>query len=256
VRWPPWSRAALVAALLVLSLGLASGLVACGGGGSADGDAPPAGAANRVSIDDAAGALAAHQASIRALAEDALARSAALVPLAGVNVSIRADAANAIGGWGLGGRTFSATRVEIYIDPAWPDLAARLPERLPGLVAHELHHAARWPNPGYGNTLLRAMVSEGMADHFAMQAVGAALPPWSNAFARDDTARLLDLARPEFDSTSYSHARWFFEAGAPQLPRWTGYTLGYRLVESYLAANPSSSAASLVGASAELFRPR
>ncbi len=77
----------------------------------------------------------------------------------------------------------------------------------------------------------------------------------SDAFARDQTAAYLELARPEFDSDRYSHDRWFFDAGLPQLPRWTGYTLGWRLVERYQAAHSGATAAALVNRSAQEFRP-
>jgi uncharacterized protein YjaZ len=80
------------------------------------------------------------------------------------------------------------------------------------------------------------------------------MPPWSDALPRDQTARFLELARPEFDSASYDHARWFF-ASSPSLPRWTGYTLGFRLVESYQASHPGATAAQLVNTPASAFRP-
>jgi uncharacterized protein YjaZ len=121
-------------------------------------------------------------------------------------------------------------------------------------VAHELHHVKRWRGPGYGRTLLEAMVSEGLADHFSIELLGAPVPPWSDAFPRDQTTQLLERARPEFDSTSYDHERWFFVA-SPTLPRWTGYTLGFRLVEAYQAAHMGATAADLVNTPAGAFRP-
>lgn len=243
-------RSACLAALGVA----ATTLLGCGGGGGDD--AAPLDGPNRVVLADPQGVLQAHGATAQALATDAVARAAQALPVTGVTVMLLPDAQRAIGGWGFGGRTFSATAVEIYIDPTQPDLAQRLPERLPPLVVHELHHAMRWRGPGYGRTLLEAMVSEGLADHFAVDVLSAAVPPWSDAFARDQTAAYLDLARPEFDSTAYSHERWFFEAGQPQLPRWTGYTLGWRLVEDHRAAHPGSTAATLVNTPASAFRPR
>ena len=96
------------------------------------------------------------------------------------------------------------------------------------LLVHELHHCLRWRGPGTGQTLLfEALISEGLADHFAMELLGAK-HPWSNAFPRDETAKFLALAQPEFDSTTYNHPRWFF-GGDHTLPWWTGYTLGFRL---------------------------
>ena len=178
----------------------------------------------------------------------------AVLPLTGVTITVIADGSRAIGGYGVGGRTLDASTIELYLDPAFPGLAQLLAERLPPLVAHELHHVKRWRGPGYGRTLLEAMVSEALADQFSIELLGAPVPPWSDAFPRDQTSHFLDMARPELDSTSYDHARWFF-GPSPPLPRWTGYTLGFRLVEAYRAQHPGSTAVSLVNTPASAFRP-
>lgn len=178
----------------------------------------------------------------------------ALLDVTGVTITVVDDPRQAIGGYGLGGRTFSASDVRLFVDPTYPGIDTVLARRLSWLTAHELHHAARWRSAGYGSTLLEAMVSEGMADRFAEEVLGGALPPWSHAFGPDSTALLLGRARPEFDSRSYNHAKWFFDAD-PSLPRWTGYTLGYRLVTTAIAASPGSNARSLVAEPASRFRP-
>ena len=97
------------------------------------------------------------------------------------------------------------------------------------------------------------MISEGLADHFAIELLDAPVPPWSRAFPESSTERYLDQATPLWDSSSFDRSAWFFGTGS--LPRWTGYTLGYRLVERYQSANPGQSAADLVHTSADVFRP-
>jgi uncharacterized protein YjaZ len=224
---------------------------ACGGGSATE---PDTTAANEIRIDDPAGLLRAHAGSIREMTNSTFARVNEALSVSGVVITVRPDPGRTIGGWGVGGFTGDARTVDIYIDPSFPGLGDALADRLPPLLAHELHHAARWRGPGYGRTLLEAMVSEGLADHFSMELLGAPLPPWSDAIPRDRTSHFLDVARPELDSTSYSHDGWFFGAN-PALPRWTGYTLGFRLVETYQAAHPGATAAQLVNASAAAFRP-
>jgi uncharacterized protein YjaZ len=39
------------------------------------------------------------------------------------------------------------------------------------------------------------------------------------------------------------------------IPRWTGYAVGYQLVQRYLVDHPGETAASLVGEPASSFRP-
>lgn len=51
-----------------------------------------------------------------------------------------------------------------------------------------------------------------------------------------------------FDQPNRQHERWFFGRG--DLPRWAGYTLGVKIVTSFLRAHPGETAGSIVGESA------
>ena len=92
-----------------------------------------------------------------------------------------------------------------------------------------------------------------MADHFAVEVLGADIPPWSQALAPNEIDRYLMQATREFDDPTFDFGVWFL--GTRDLPRWTGYSLGFHLVDVYLANHPGSSAASLVHEPAESFRP-
>ncbi len=234
-------------------LGAALLLAASLAGWSCDGPSEPDPTGpNSIRIIDPAGLLGDHESAIHAILDSTLARVADELQLTGVAITVRPG--TGIPGYGLGGNTPNGFTVRIEVDPGYPDLAQRLPERLPPLLAHELHHARRWRGPGYGRTLLEAMVSEGMADRFAIEFLGAKTPPWSDAIPQDETAAYLATSALEFDSATYDHDRWFFGA-SPDLPRWTGYTLGFRLVETYQAEHPGESAAQLVDTPANAFLP-
>lgn len=229
------------------------------GGTGCDGSSPSAPAAapptseHVVFVD--AEAIAAEQGTITALLEQTFDRASQALPLSFVRFEVSVEPARAIPGWGIGGYTIGPGDVDVVVDAAYPGLARILPERLPPLAAHELHHAARWQGIGYPYmTLLEAMVTEGLADHFAIELLGSPIPPWCDAFPESQTERWLARARPELDSTGYDHPAWFFGRGT-ELPVFAGYTLGYRLVRDYLASHPGSSAAGLVHAPAEIFRP-
>jgi uncharacterized protein YjaZ len=112
---------------------------------------------------------------------------------------------------------------------------------------------SRWRGPSPYGTLLEALVFEGLADRFALELLGGAPPPWIEAFPEQQTDAYIERARPELDQF-FDFEAWFFGIGS-DLPRWTGYTLGYRLVGDYKAENPGSTAASLVHTPAEAFRP-
>jgi hypothetical protein len=215
---------------------------------------PSAVAPSTVRIEDPSGSLRDHDATIRRLLDSTSQRVADVLTLSGVSIAVFADRSRSIEGYGIGGFTPGGTSVEIDIDPTFPGLAQVLSDRLPRPAAHELHHAKRWRGPGYGRTLLEALVSEGLADHFSIELMGGAVAPWSDGFPRDQTSHFLALARSEFDSATYDHQRWFFVTSAT-LPRWTGYTLGFRLIETYKADHPGATAAQLVNALANTFRP-
>lgn len=227
------------------------GATACDGSSpSAPEPSPPA--ASVVFVDPQE--LAAEQAAITALLQETAERARGVLPLGFVRFTVSTERARLIPGWGFGGYTVGPSDIDIVVDPAYPGLAQILPERLPPLAAHELHHAARWQGLGYPYaTLLEALATEGLADHFAIEFTGSPIPPWCDAFPESQTEEYLDRARPELDA-AYDHAAWFFGRG-PDLPNWTGYTLGFRLVRDHLAGHPGSSATGLVHAPAAAFRP-
>lgn len=210
---------------------------------------PPTSSGASIVIVDPDGAFAPLHTEIRAVLDDAHRAADARIPVGLVTFMVTADIARSIPGWGLGGYAPGPSTVEIVVDPEYPGLANVLDERLFYIALHEMHHTVRWRGPGYGSTLHETMISEGLADHFAVEGTGGPLPPWCVAFPESDTDRILALAAPELDSATFDFDAWFFR-GRIDLPPWTGYTLGYRLVESRLAANAGATAASLVHAPA------
>ncbi len=231
--------------------------VGCGDSSSpsAAGPSPVPVSSTTVTISDPNGLLTPHQDLINTLMDQALAQVRTAFPsFDPVRITVFADAQRSIPGYGIGGFALNGQTFEIAINPAFADLARILRERLAGTVAHEAHHVMRFRGPGYGTTLLESMISEGLADHFAVELLGVDLPPWSRAFAEEETETFLGLARPLFDSSSFDFDAWFFGTRS-DLPRWVGYTLGYRLVEAYQSQNPGRSAAQLVNTPAQTFRP-
>jgi Predicted Zn-dependent protease (DUF2268) len=194
---------------------------------------------------------------IREVVESTLRRTIQALSITGVTITVSPDPKATIPGYGVGGYTPNAHSVNIALDPTFADWGRLLTNNLPQTLAHELHHSVRWRGPGYGDTLFEAMISEGLADRFAVDLLGIPPAPWSDAFPKEQTARFLALAQPKFDAKPYSsddHARWFFGSDA-SLPKWTGYTLGYRLVEDYIEHHPGTTAATLVWMPARAFRP-
>jgi len=155
-----------------------------------------------------------------------------------------------IPGLGIGGFCFEAARIEIQVDPSSPAAAASLADgSFDGVLAHEVHHALRWGGPGYGRTLGAALVSEGLADHFAAMVTGRPPAPWTQGLDADALGRVAALAAAERDG-DYDHDRWFFGGG--DLPDGAGYALGHALVGRYRAARPGSDPVTLARVPADM----
>jgi uncharacterized protein YjaZ len=146
----------------------------------------------------------------------------------------------------VGGFTDEKGNVFIAIDPAPPGggltMKSAFETWLPATVAHELHHSSRFrTGPGYRDTLGAALVSEGLADHFAQEVFPDTPPlPWDHALSATDEARVWRMAQPILSTPhGYDRPAWFLGTG--NIPHWAGYTLGYDITDAYLSDDRSAS---------------
>lgn len=117
----------------------------------------------------------------------------------------------------IGGGTYFRDESLIGV-PAWPVDRAELT----AVIAHELHHLARWQNASYGETLGGALLSEGYASWFEILMSG-----WKPAWTERDIPRAAILAAKKEWGSSYDHHAWFYDG---VFGKSTGYALGYKLV--------------------------
>lgn len=179
-------------------------------------------------------------------------KALSLLPHRGrVKIVVGLDATQAIPEIGVGGFTNPENGdVSIWIDAHPPrGLRTALTTWIPATVAHELHHSSRIrTGPGYGVSLAEALVSEGLADHFAEEAFPKTPPQrWDHALTKAQERSLWSIARRQLNNPSgYDHIAWFFGSG--DTPHWAGYTLGYDIVGRYLDHRRSASDAVAVRA--------
>ncbi|NIX39030.1 MAG: peptidase [Gemmatimonadetes bacterium] len=171
-----------------------------------------------------------------------------------LRIAFRPELSGVIPELGIGGYNPSADEVRIYLDPSDPGIPGIVRDEQLRILSHEIHHALRRTTVGYGSTLFHAAVTEGLADHFALEVGGGEPAPWSVALTPEE----LEEWMPEVlagTGSGYDHEEWFFGT-SPSIPRWTGYAVGFELVGIYLDAHPGSSASGLVGEPADSFRWR
>lgn len=135
---------------------------------------------------------------------------------------------------GVGGRTRTSDFIEFAIDEkkATENLVSEM-------VVHELCHAARWgKNDEWINSLFDGVISEGIAT--CLEAEFANNRDEKTVFIKtilersdDENEKILEKLRGQLDSNYYDYDTIFFN-GNDELPRWSGYSLGYYLVKKYL----------------------
>ena len=135
---------------------------------------------------------------------------------------------------GVGGRTKTSDFIEFAIDEekATENLISEM-------VAHELCHAARWGNNDeWINSLFDGMINEGIATYLEAEFVKDRTE--KTVFIKtilersdEENEEILDKLRSQLDLNYYDYNTIFFN-GSNELPRWSGYSLGYYLVRKYL----------------------
>lgn len=156
---------------------------------------------------------------------------------------------------GVGGKYANKYEIELYIDP----LSAKFKfEHLSSALAHETHHAIRARKTGGFSTLLEAFIAEGLAVLFQMEALGDEQPFFTTALDSLQLAKYIKKSEPllsesiDFTKDNNLYFQWFLGAGKDnQIPLYTGFSIGWQIVQDYIKAHPNATASSLIGISAE-----
>lgn len=155
-------------------------------------------------------------------------RSENLVPDVVLDIEVEAAKFGGIPEIGHSGYVPRPGLMRLMLDPFNENLDNHMGEHLERMIAHELHHALRWETVGYGTTLLGALVSEGLCGRFTQELYQNTPEIQEAAITKTEIQKLAGDALVEASNKNYEHDRWFF--GSRDLPRFTGYTIGYELV--------------------------
>lgn len=179
------------------------------------------------------------KAAVKAVATRAIRLFEKQVKTGNVDVVVYINPEAAIPEIGIGGYTPVENSVLISLDPDHKQLKKNLATELAYTLIHEVHHAIRFRKHIDKETLLEAMVSEGLADNFAMRVTGRRQPPaWCTALNAAEKGTYLKKAGRVWNDLAYNHGLWFFGADPKKVKRWAAYTLAYDLVEAHLKKHP------------------
>ncbi|MXY22500.1 MAG: hypothetical protein F4Y49_14345 [Dehalococcoidia bacterium] len=95
-------------------------------------------------------------------------------------------------------------------------------------------------------TLLDAMVAEGISDCFAQECLNGARPRWMDTQDEVEPRRMWPRLQRRFGISDPTEIRRFLFGDGDRVPAWTGYTLGYMIVRRFLDNNPGTTMMRLV----------
>jgi uncharacterized protein YjaZ len=175
------------------------------------------------------------------------------LPIKDIDIVVHDNPRGSVPELGIGGYTPNAHLVFISLDPSFPKIKESICIHLKHTLAHELHHTMRWRDPGYGITLVDALITEGLADCFDLEVFGGESPPWSRALSDEEFNRMIKKAQGELHNKKYDHSSWFYGNSNMGIPRWTGYSLGYKMIRDYLQKHPDKKPSLLYATKTDTF---
>lgn len=109
-------------------------------------------------------------------------------------------------------------------------------------VAHEFNHAVffYYRQSSLELTLLETFIFEGLAENFREETVGGKSSPWSQALSKKQCDLALLSLKHLVHSRKHSlYQNVFF--GGRKYKKWTGFSIGYRIVKSFRKTYPDKS---------------
>ena len=152
---------------------------------------------------------------------------------------------------GVGGYAPDSHMIYIYFDSKNPNTNQNLEAKIKSTLSHEFHHAIRnrkfdWKK----DTLLGAIITEGLADHFDIEINGGEPRIWNTALLEEQIQFYIKIIKEKGHIKDFKYEEWFF--GTKEIPKWAGYTIGFKLVEEYIKKT-NKKASELVWEKSECF---
>lgn len=153
-----------------------------------------------------------------------------LQDLPDIDILFYANSGQVIEQTGIGGNTENANTIIIPLDPKF-NISE---QELFLTICHEIHHAKRIAALGDTDSLLKKVISEGLADQFQVQINPNTRPvTYRNDISSDELEKALqELKEIANNDSGYDYYEWFFGYG--KYSNWIGYTLGNMIIERFV----------------------
>lgn len=136
---------------------------------------------------------------------------------------------------GIAGWTLGSGKILILVDPT----AENWEYILSYIVAHEYHHSV-WSAQKFDNskfTLLDYLVFEGRADSFVNKVFPNVKAPWTSSICFETEKIVWNLISAQLNSKDDELLTKVMFGGVKDFPLWSGYTIGYHIVQDFLNNN-------------------
>ena len=154
---------------------------------------------------------------------------------------------------GMSGVAPNTNQIYILFDPDHPKLDEAINTHIFQTIPHEYHHTMRYRTVGFGKNLFEALVSEGLACHFAMEVCQTEAPEYCVAYTEKEIEKWMEEAKSMWFNEEFDYYDWF--VGRTK-PRNIGYAIGFSLVNEYIEQHPEMKASTLYATPAENFLPQ
>lgn len=154
---------------------------------------------------------------------------------------------------GMSGVSPNKRHIYILLDPDHPKLDEAINKHIVETIPHEYHHTMRHRTVGFGESLFEALISEGLACHFAMEVCKIDAPEYCVAYSEETIKEWILTAELMWFNKEYDYYDWFV---GRDKPKNIGYAIGFSLVKDYLDKHPGETASSLHAIAADNLLPK
>ena len=135
----------------------------------------------------------------------------------------------------LGGSTALAMYYTMHL---FVNLNSYTQASLKETIAHEWNHLVFYRHhPESQHTLRAHMVMEGLAEVFREEVMGGKPAPWALALTKEEAQKQFLTLRAKLNIKGMKIYREVF-FGSKKYKRWTGYSIGYRLIKDFRKKHP------------------